>query len=211
MTKQILTSITILSFFSIIILGFIFFLKRKDKNIDKILNITGIFLSVISIFFTSLITLVTIKEADVKISITDGRHIIQKEKVYLVKRENNKLELSRYPDYRWHIKIKNTGNKSIDKIRVKLQFENIRFENTKSKTDYILKDHVYGIGYYTSQQYQLEEWIPAEGEIFLPAIDDTEAYIIDNNKKCYLKVLVYLEEDTTKEFKYEINLINEEL
>lgn len=210
MTKQILTTITILSFLSVIILGIIFFLKRKDKNIDKILNVTGIFLSVISIFLTSLITLVTIKEADINISITDGRYTIQEEKVYLVMKENDKLELSKYQDYRWHIKIKNTGNKSIDKIRVKLQFENIRFENTQSETDYIFKDHVYGVGYYTSQQYQLEEWIPAEGEIFLPAIDDTEAYIIDKNEKCYLNVLVYLEEDTTKEFKYKITLIKED-
>ncbi len=208
MTKQILTSITILSFISILILGIVFFIKRKDKNIDKILNITGIFLSIISIFLTTLISLITIKEANVEVSITDGRYIIQEGKIYLVNK-NNKLEMSRFPDFRWYIKIKNTGNKSIDKIRVKLQFENIRFKNIKSETEYIFTDHVYGMGYYTSQQYQIEKWIPAESEIFLPTIDDTEAYIIDKNEKCYLKILVYLEEDKTKEFKYEINLINE--
>mgnify|MGYP003310165682 CR=1 FL=1 len=209
MTKTILSTITILSLIILIILVIVFYINRKNKNIDKIINITGVLLSILSIFLTALISLITLKEADIKISITDGRYIVQEEKIYLVQKDNNKLELSISPDYNWFIKITNTGNKSIEKLRIKLQFDNIQFNNISSDNEYTFSDHSYGLGYYISQQYQTEEWIPPNGEIILPRINDSEAYIIDNNKKCYLTIYVYLEEDTIKEFKYEIELIKE--
>lgn len=207
MIKIILISISILSFIGLIIIGIIACKMWNKKDFEKIMSFIGLVWAILSIIITCIISLYSIKESNVFVSFTDGRYMDTNEEIRLIMNEDKSLDMNYTPDYIWAITLNNNGNIAVDKIRVKITFDNLYFSDVNQ--EYQLADGIWAFGGFRSLVYESDEWIPPSQKTVMPLIDFRDAYIIDENEDVIMNIYTYTEEDEVKEFSYKILITKE--
>lgn len=132
------------------------FIKKAEKTLKSTSNsfsFISLFITIISLIITALGILYTIKEPKIDITFNTGHNIPWEsengdKQVYLIHDDEQKINYAQYQPTIWHISLSNLGNKTIDKLTIKITFSGLQFID--QHYDYNMTDHLHGLGGYAT-------------------------------------------------------------
>lgn len=207
MEKTILITIMICSLVALFGYSVIILRWYKKKTFEKATAAFGMIWAIVSVIITCIIAIVTIKESNLTVSIQNA-HNEYLDEVYLEIDENDNIAMGTFPFLAWIISINNTGNKSVDKFRVQISFDNLVLYE---QDNYQLRDHNRGISGYSTIVYESTDWIPPNQKVYIPVIDFSTAKVWDKNEDIYMNIYTITEDDKINKFKYKIILKDAEM
>lgn len=199
----VLFAIMIVTIISIVITILVFF-ESKEKR-EENATLCGILWAMFSVLITIIITILCYQSDDIHVKLKDGRGIEKENGTeIIVDKDNLKLHNEEFYDTSWYISLCNLGNKSSNNIKVKIEFDNIIFENEID--NYVMGQYRHGLGGYTSLTYNVQDMILPDDCIDLPMIDFSNAYLDEDIDKDIMTVNVYTENNKLIKKNYSISL-----
>ena len=189
-------------------------IKELEKNIQKISNIltfTSVLLAILAISITAIITIATQEKAKVQIGFYTNHGILyseesRQEELYLNKDENGNIYKPVTVPLDWKICLTNEGNIATKNMIVKIEFSGIYFKG-KLEANYEFINPIYGNGGYQAIRYKLEQDLYPNDFTYLPEIPFEDMELEDKEAKSIsMKIILYDENDKSKEFNFNIQL-----
>lgn len=215
--------ILIVSILFIFLTIVLFFLRNKswvkelEKNIKKISNIltfTSVLLAILAISITAIITIATEEKAKIQIGFYTNHGSLYseesgKDELYLNKDENGKISKPISVPLDWKIRLTNYGNISTKNMLVRIEFDGIYFQD-ETNTEYEFTNPIYGNGGYQAIKYKLDQDLYPNDFIYLPEIPFESMQLEDETTESVnMKITLYDENNTSKEFNFDIQLEGE--
>ena len=215
--------ILIVSILFIFLTIVLFFLRNKswvkelEKNIKKISNIltfTSVLLAILAISITAIITIATEEKAKIQIGFYTNHGSLYseesgKDELYLNKDENGKISKPISVPLDWKIRLTNYGNISTKNMLVRIEFDGIYFQD-ETNTEYEFTNPIYGNGGYQAIKYKLDQDLYPNDFIYLPEIPFESMQLKDETTESVnMKITLYDENNTSKEFNFDIQLEGE--
>lgn len=215
--------ILIVSILFIFLTIVLFFLRNKswvkelEKNIKKISNIltfTSVLLAILAISITAIITIATEEKAKIQIGFYTNHGALYseesgKDELYLNKDENGKISKPISVPLDWKIRLTNYGNISTKNMLVRIEFDGIYFQD-ETNTEYEFTNPIYGNGGYQAIKYKLDQDLYPNDFIYLPEIPFESMQLKDETTESVnMKITLYDENNTSKEFNFDIQLEGE--
>lgn len=215
--------ILIVSILFIFLTIVLFFLRNKswvkelEKNIKKISNIltfTSVLLAILAISITAIITIATEEKAKIQIGFYTNHGALYseesgKDELYLNKDENGKISKPISVPLDWKIRLTNYGNISTKNMLVRIEFDGIYFQD-ETNTEYEFTNPIYGNGGYQAIKYKLDQDLYPNDFIYLPEIPFESMQLEDETTESVnMKITLYDENNTSKEFNFDIQLEGE--
>ena len=215
--------ILIVSILFIFLTIVLFFLRNKswvkelEKNIKKISNIltfTSVLLAILAISITAIITIATEEKAKIQIGFYTNHGALYseesgKDELYLNKDENGKISKPISVPLDWKIRLTNHGNISTKNMLVRIEFDGIYFQD-ETNTEYEFTNPIYGNGGYQAIKYKLDQDLYPNDFMYLPEIPFESMQLEDETTESVnMKITLYDENNTSKEFNFDIQLEGE--
>lgn len=223
--KLTLKIIIILGVFAIFCIGLIVFLRNKkiislmeSKLVVATNSITfiGVIFTIITLIVTAAGIIYTIKEPELDINFKTPHYITWKEEngdipLYLVQDKQGHIDYEFTQPGKWHISLENSGDKTINKITVKIRFSDVFFID--QQYNYNMIDHLYGHGGYATLERTFNDIDPG-CSIDLPyfpfeiaSLDKdykTDKYIKLNNIQMNVDIFINDKQSKSKVYKIDI-------
>ena len=215
--------ILIVSILFIFLTIVLFFLRNKswvkelEKNIKKISNIltfTSVLLAILAISITAIITIATEEKAKIQIGFYTNHGSLYseesgKDELYLNKDENGKISKPISVPLDWKIRLTNYGNISTKNMLVRIEFDGIYFQD-ETNTEYEFTNPIYGNGGYQAIKYKLDQDLYPNDFIYLTELPFESMQLKDETTESVnMKITLYDENNTSKEFNFDIQLEGE--
>lgn len=196
--------------------------KRIEVKLEAISNsitFIGVFFTIITLIVTGIGVIYTIREPQLDVNFKTPHNITWREEngnkpLYLVQDVDGHIDYEMTQPGRWHISFLNSGNKTINKVTIKITFSDIYFIN--QQYDFDMVNHLYGHGGYATLERTFNS-IEPDSEVSLPYFPFEIANIYKNygendsinleNTKMILDI--YIDDKKSKTVEYSINILED--
>ncbi|MCR6513990.1 hypothetical protein M4I33_03750 [Clostridium sp. LY3-2] len=190
----------------------------ESKLVDSMNSITfiGVFFTIITLIVSSVGIIYTIKEPKLEINFKTPHYALWEEEngndpLYLVQDNDGHIDYEITQPGQWHITLVNYGDKTIDKITVKVKLSDIFFID--QEYEYNMIDHLYGHGGYGTLERTFTDIDPG-CEINLPyfpfnIVGMDENYETNQYKSLdsiNMKVELFINDKKNKSKEYKIDI-----
>lgn len=191
-------------------------INKKAKRINGVIEYLGLMIAVIAIGVSSVINLFSIRKSEMDVQIVEAHRIPWEEDhpegvlFFCIDEKGHVSNRMMSMVNEWMFRLSNKGNADAKNVTVEISMDHVAFSSNPEPDDYDLRNHLHGIGAYTTISRVYESVNPGESIVLDPfPVNNASPVMPDEEKELKkgstLRIVVYSEEgvECEKEYKCE--------